>query len=141
MLVPTTFRATNAHAMRAANGAFRVPHRKRAFAQRYPHGRPAFVVHACAGTECAPGTRQMDKDVRSLRRTVGLSLLELVRSIGPALSALRAATTAESEETCDAAAMACDRVSLELRKCLTAVDGLGRALPRRSRTSIDAAAS
>jgi hypothetical protein len=81
----------------------------------------------------------MDKDVRSLRRAVGLSLLDLARSIGPALSALRAATTAESEDTCDAAAEACDRVSLELRRCLAAVDGLGRALPRRSRASLDIA--
>jgi len=74
-------------------------------------------------------------DVRSLRRTVGLRLLELARTIGPALSALRAATTAESEETCDAAGLACDRVSIELRRCLSAVESLGRALPRSSRTS------
>lgn len=74
-------------------------------------------------------------DVRTLRRTVGLRLLELARTIGPALSALRVATTAESEETCDAAGVACDRVSLELRKCLSAVENLGRALPRSSRPS------
>ncbi|MGZ3450811.1 MAG: hypothetical protein ACXWUG_30060 [Polyangiales bacterium] len=66
---------------------------------------------------------------------MGLSLLGLARAIGPALSALRAATTAESEETCDAAAIACDGVSVELRRCLAAVEGLGRALPRSPRST------
>lgn len=78
----------------------------------------------------------IDHAVRSHRRVVGLRLLGLARAIGPALTALRSATVADTPETCEAAALACDRVAAELKGCLDAIDALRHTLdvPRSSRT-------